>query len=357
MVLLQPFKVSIGILAYNEAELIGSTLTSLFQQTLFTDGALPIQLQVIVVPNGCTDHTADVARTELSRLTQSVSNLAHHQICPLEQPGKANAWNYYVHQFSWQDADYNILMDADIQFIEKTTLSSMLQSLQAHPEAWVSVDRPVKSIALKEKKTWLEQLSLTISKLSGNKDAAWICGQLYCSRGAQLRTIHLPAALSSEDSFIYTMVTTDLLSTEMKTERVVRAEAASHSFDAYLDLPSLFRHERWLVVADAANRLVYQHLRSQQGKLNAGSLIAQKNAQDPFWVNQLIQDQAARTPWIVPRELLFRRFVNLHYKPLLTAIALFPLAIVAACLDALIFLQANQELHRSKTLTYGGKQA
>lgn len=351
-------KISIGMLAYNEAQLIDATLASLFQQTLFTDASHPVQLEIIVVPNGCTDDTATVAETALRQYAPAAANPIQYRVCPLEQPGKANAWNHYIHQFAGSDADYIFLMDADIQFLEATTLTAMVDALEENTEAWVSVDQPVKSIALKANTTWAEKLSLAVSKLSGNKGAAWICGQLYCGRGERLREIHLPTTLSGEDSFIYTMVTTNLLSTQMQTERVIKAPLASHSFEAYLNIRTLFRHERWLVISNSANQLIYDYLQGQINTLKtAGSLIKQNNEQNPLWVNQLIQARAAKSSWIVSPGLLFRRFINLRYKSLLGAIALFPLALAATCVDLIIILQANQELRRSCQLNYGGKQA
>ena len=70
-------KISIGILAYNESESIGLTLQSLFEQSLFTDANCQTAIEIVVVPNGCSDNTAEVARNLLAAL---IGQSAHPQI-------------------------------------------------------------------------------------------------------------------------------------------------------------------------------------------------------------------------------------------------------------------------------------
>ena len=61
--------VSVGMLAMNEAGRIANTLRSLFQQSVFAEArTLPdAHWELIVVPNGCSDATAEVARTVLAQ--------------------------------------------------------------------------------------------------------------------------------------------------------------------------------------------------------------------------------------------------------------------------------------------------
>src|SRR6476659_7924659 len=129
--------ISIGILAYNEAAVIDQTLQSLFQQGVFNDAASEIGIEIVIVPNGCTDDTAAIAQATLEQLAQqSIHHKVQWQVCEVLQAGKPNAWNLYIHQFSNPAADYLILMDADIQFIEPQTLSSMVKTLEVTPTAW-----------------------------------------------------------------------------------------------------------------------------------------------------------------------------------------------------------------------------
>lgn len=353
-------KTSIGILAYNESATISSMLNSLFQQSLFKKPKSDLVIEIVIVPNGCTDDTAMVAKATLEELVkQSVHTNVHWRICEVEQAGKPNAWNLYVHEFSNPAADYLFLMDADIQFLDPNTLYSMLHTLESTPDASVCVDKPVKDVALKEKKNLMEWLSTAVSGLSANAGAAWICGQLYCARARVLRGFHLPSGLSADDSFIYTMVTTDCLTSPPVLERVVLAKSASHIFQAYINLKSLLRHEKWLVVSKIINSYIYDYLQencNEQHEVN--SLIKYKNDQDPLWVSQVIHTTISKKGWwLIPPEMVFRRFQSLRHKPMHKAILLLPLAVSAFFVDLLVLFQANYELRLGEGLGYRGKQA
>ena len=60
--------VTIGILAYNESEVIARTIGSLFEQSVFSGrgATLPdVQWEIVVVPNGCRDNTHQKAEQAL----------------------------------------------------------------------------------------------------------------------------------------------------------------------------------------------------------------------------------------------------------------------------------------------------
>jgi len=342
--------ISIGILAYNEADSITATLQSLFQQSLLIQAAettVEITVEIIVVPNGCTDDTAAIAKNSLI----SLSGLGDRpnfswQVCELKQPGKANAWNHYVHQFSDSQADYLILMDADIQFLEPKTLDSLVYTLERTANAWVSVDRLVKDIALKPKKNLIETLSVAVSKVSGAK-SAWICGQLYCGRADQLRKIWMPIGTLVEDGFLWQMVVTDCLTSPERLDRVVRADSASHIFEAYTNIEQLFRHELRQVVGNTINAFAYSDLQAGSSPLPAATLIRSRNEQDPRWLDGLIQARVKKKGrWVVPTWLLFRRFKSLPHLSWQKALLMFPIAVFAFFVDLLLCYQANIALHQ-----------
>ena len=145
--------ISIGILAYNEADSISKTLESLIEQSLFYESNTNDIVEVIVVANGCTDQTVEVANLALKKL---VDNLPRQgvswQVCEVADAGISNAWNLYVHQFSDSNSNYLFLMDADIEFVEPQTLRLMIDKLETTPEMSVSVDLPVKNLEFKKKK-------------------------------------------------------------------------------------------------------------------------------------------------------------------------------------------------------------
>ena len=101
-------RICIGILARNEEQNIGHTLDSLFGQSLFSNSDDHFEaIEVICVANGCTDRTADIARQALD--THCSNRTVTWRVCELEEAGKPNAWNEFVHSFSDQSADVIIL--------------------------------------------------------------------------------------------------------------------------------------------------------------------------------------------------------------------------------------------------------
>lgn len=358
-------KISIGVLAHNESALISTMLDSLFQQTLLQQPDSTIEnIEILVVPNGCTDNTAQVAAETLKKLSNrySISTKVQWQIKELQQPGKSNAWNVYIHQLSAKDADYIFLMDSDIELLELTTLYSMIDILEQNPDALVSVDRPVKDITLKPQKNFQDQLSIMASKLSGGGskipgEPAWICGQLYCARGEILRHIWLPINVINDDSFVYTNVVTNCLRSAENPQRVILAGSASHKFEAYTNLSRLLTHEKWLIMGSTINDLIYQDLRSNKNSAqDSSSLIKQRNEEDSAWLSKLLQQQINQQGWwLIPRFILIRRFLSLFNKPLPQAILFFPLALIAFAVDLWLSVQANWQLHQGKGLGYWNK--
>ncbi|NJN48603.1 MAG: glycosyltransferase [Alkalinema sp. RL_2_19] len=182
-------KVSIGILAHNEATTIRNTLESLLQQAMFQPGDRPIELEIIGVPNGCRDHTADVMRQTFAHIiTPPDYPQVTWRVCELAQPGKPNAWNHYVHEFADPQAEYLFLMDADIWFPDRHTLGAMLNLLEQEPHVWVAVDRPVKDVVLKPRKNLIDHISslvqnfLAVAVQCGFVVSCIVRGHRYCNR-------------------------------------------------------------------------------------------------------------------------------------------------------------------------------
>jgi glycosyltransferase involved in cell wall biosynthesis len=139
--------ISIGILAWNEEDVIATTLSSLFRQSAFQaeKNDLPdTEWEIIVVPNGCSDNTSAIARRVLTDL---VAQQRHQKITfsiyELQEAGKSNAWNYYIHEFSNKHADLIMMIDADIEFGETETILNTVKALCQNPRATVAVDQPL----------------------------------------------------------------------------------------------------------------------------------------------------------------------------------------------------------------------
>lgn len=340
-------KISIGVLAYNEADSIATTLCSLFAQSIF-QAASGMEIEVIVVPNGCSDRTAAISQQTLAELVATTPNRAiSWQVCEVGEAGKPNAWNLYVHQFSAPNVDYLFLMDADIQFLEPTTLDAMIEALAQNAQAWVSVDKLVKDVALKPHKNLMEKLSVAVSGVSGAK-SVWICGQLYCGRAEVLRKIWMPKGVLVEDGFLWTMIVTDRFTSPEVLDRVVRADAAAHVFEAYTQISSLLSHEVRQVVGNTINDTVYADLRSNHNlDRDAGTTIAKRNQEDPLWLDKLMAASIRqRGWWAVPSDLVLRRFIGITKKPLPKLVIFLPIAILAFVVDFLVCIRANHQLQQ-----------
>lgn len=304
--------VSIGILAHNEAASIERTLLSLLEQDLFSEGSGQMEVcELIVVPNGCTDDTAEIAR---SVLAEAECDLLKWDVKEVEEPGKSNAWNLYVHEFSRRDADVLFLMDADIWFESTETLRRMLETLAGTRDAGAVSDKPVMHIAVAESRTLWNRVHLWASRHHADRPAAVadICGQLYCGRPSALRGIWMPKGLPVEDGFVRAMIATDMFRSPVDTNRVVRAEGAWHVFEEYTEPLALFRHMVRLCVGTALNcYLCWDFLLfavDPQGP-GAGHLIRARLADDPEWYAKLMHNTIRNHGlWVLPRGVLFGAF-------------------------------------------------
>lgn len=341
-------KISIGILAYNESAIISSTLQSLFKQSVFQEADPNLEVEVVIVPNGCKDNTAAVASQALAQLTAKVNNpYLSWRVCEVEEGGKANAWNLYTHQFTDPRSEYLILMDADIQFLEYRTLYAMVDTLEQNRDAWASVDTLVKDVALKPKKNVFDRLSIAASGVAGAK-SVWMCGHLYCGRADILRRIWLPKGIFADDGFIAHMVVNDCLRGSEKLDRIVRAEGASHVYEAAMKISSLFGHQLRQIIADTMNEFIYEDLlQDKYAGQDLGLLIKSRNETDPGWVDRLIQATVqSKGWWVIPRFRVFQRLNSLRHRPWKKAMAMSIPLTIAFGIDLVLCVIANRKFHR-----------
>lgn len=311
--------VSIGMLAWNEADGIEKTIESLLMQSVFNGGSVAnqqIEWEIVIVPNGCTDDTGSVARMALSEYTSGKNNISY-RVVDVEEAGKSNAWNLYVHEFSNIDADFLILMDADIEFGNIDTIKNTLAKLIDTPTADVSVDLPLKSFHKKDKKTIFESIS---AKFSGYKfdGPPGIAGSFYCARVAVLRNIWMPKGLSGEDGFLRAMVITNLFRSEIDFDRVVRARNAEHYYDPETKLKKILRHQLRLIIGTSLNCFLTWDalffMTDPEGS-GAGVLIKNNIDKDGDWYKKFIENSIqTRGFWVLPRGMIFSRFKKAKEK-------------------------------------------
>jgi glycosyltransferase involved in cell wall biosynthesis len=350
------FSFSIGILAHNEANQIAKTLHSLRQQTVFQAIHLTSssnQIEVVVVPNGCTDRTAEVADRVFNTETwTSLGSQVVRRVASIPEAGKSNAWNVYIHEISDRDARYIFLMDADIEFNEPETLERMLANLESKPDAWVAIDQPIKDVQFRKAKGIMSNLSAQVSDVDSSSTA--ITGQLYCGRSEILRQTWMPKGLAVEDGFLRAMILTNRFTGIEKLDRIAYTHGASHIYEAYTSVPALLKHEKRIIVGTIVNQFIFDYFwRTCHQGLDAGMLVKQNNEQDPQWVEKLIDESRKdRGWWLLNADHTFRRLENLSSYSGLKKIKRLPIEIAASLADWIVFYNANREVHRDRAIGY-----
>lgn len=335
-------RISLGILAYNESKRILASLKSLEEQALFNGD---YDCELVIVPNGCTDDTAAVAREFLRQ--SRVEAFRRGKVEEVSEAGKSNAWNRFVHDFSDPAADYVFFLDADIAFLQKDALKTLVDTLEANRELWVVTDVPIKDVTLMERRTPLQSLVASV----GNKartDA--ICGQAYCARATAVRQVTMPIGLPVEDGFLRAMIDTEFFTTTTSRAevRLRVVEEASHVFEAYQNFAQLLRHEKRLIIGGAINQVLFDDLWIQAKTAKVGELIRRRNEANPSWVRDLVADYAKRHFWMVERSLFTRRWPA-RRRPLPFGVAV---SAGLTLVDALLVLEANRTLRGSTGVGY-----
>lgn len=340
-------RISIGILAHNEEANIGDTLRDLFGQSLLVDAKdTGHTIEVVCVPNGCSDRTALVAAEVLAECNSSLTSPASVSVSihDLAEPGKSRTWNRFVHEFSDQSADVVFLLDADIRLPQRECLTLMLDQLVSDSLAWACVDVPRKDIAFAKRKSLLARASLAASdqRLAG-KPA--IAGSLYCVRGEIIRQIWMPEDLLVEDGFVKAMLVTEFFTRDGADERLVRAERAYHVFEAERGLGSIFRHQLRLTLGVAVNSILYAHLWSVGARCHAGEYVRDRNASNPKWTSELVSNWiAARRFWPISPKILVAPLRQLACMRFHNAVRHAPSAVMRFVLSIPVFFTANRQL-------------
>ena len=331
--------ISVGIFAWNEERAIGSTLESLFEQTLFEElHRRHGWCEIVCVTNGCTDRTPMIAKEFFAEQQR------RHRFAPafvtrvveISQRGKVNAWNSFVHELSARPARYLVMMDSDILIHLRGTLWNMVSALEHDRTASVSVDRPCKDVLFKPERSWREWFSLAVSQITLSSSAQ-LCAQLYCMRAGVARQIYMPKELPAcEDGFIKSLVCTDNLSHRILPERITTAKGAEHTFEAYTSPAAILKNQKRQVIGQTVIHLLVDRfipgLTPLQRERLAETLRA-KDSADPHWLKRLTGEHLHRTRWFwrLYPGLVNYRFGRLRQLGFLKRIVCLPAAFAGAC--------------------------
>jgi len=349
--------VSIGIFAWNEEEVIARTLTSLYEQSLFSElERRGVHCEVICVLNGCTDKTPAIASRFFAerQIQETASNPVCGWVANLPERGKVNAWNQFVHSLSARESRFMFMLDADILIHRRETLWNMLRALEEDATASVSVDKPRKDIAFKPRKTFREKLSLAAARMTTSADGQ-LCGQLYCIRSTVARNIYLPKDLAAcEDGFIKWLVCTDFLTHPVAPERICVAEGAEHVFEAYTSLPAILRNQkRQMIGQTIVHILVDDYLKKLplNQRLTLAETLKEMERTDPSWLKRLIGTHLCGTRffWRLYPGLLSQRFKCLLKLGALDRVLCFPAAVAGLLVSLVPCRMAYVALKRGTT--------
>ncbi len=346
-------KISIGILAWNEEVSIRTTIHSIFAQSLIRDAVTSgFQIQIVCVPNGCTDNTAQAANGAMLAAAEKLNypEGVRWQVHSLEKPGKTNAWNVFIHKLADPQSDVIFMVDADIQIYMPDTLRNMLQKLYAHEDTLICTDLPVKHVVFKQRYSLLDQISMHAATINQSASGQ-LCGQLYCARAAWLRRLWIPEQIIVEDGFIKKMAVSNFLTEpENAARRLVVAETASHVFEAYTRLSDVLATHRRQIAGYIIHRWIWEYLQEHLSEApDAAMLIENLNRTAPDWSRRLIAGKIKERDYIrIYRILISTRLIRFRGFSASKKAAYIPALAVQILLDSLQFLAALNMLCRGK---------
>ena len=308
-----PPRVSIAVRAWNEEAVIRRTLESLFGQSLFEElSARGESCEVLCIPNGCTDRTAEIAAAVFAEQAKShpFAGAFAARVRDMREAGRNHTWNAFVHGLSCPEAEFLFLMDSDIVFNRRETLFNMYRALLEDSEAQIASDQPVKDVSLKPQKSWRDRISLATSEMNGAIQGR-MTGQLYCIRAEVARRLYLPKELGIDDGFIKAIVCTDFFSKTLNPGRIVVAEDASHVYEAYTTAGELLKNQKRQMIGQTIVHVLVEYLKTlpPRQRTDLADTLRHKEEASPEWVARLVAGHLHRVRFfwrLFPDALSFR---------------------------------------------------
>ncbi len=337
-------KIVIGLLAWNEENSIVATLASLGTQSLLShaDGQ-HFQIEILVVPNGCTDRTPEVAAEALLHLSADFPAISC-RVERLAEGGKSQAWNHLIHEFTGWDVDYFIMMDADIELLTPGTLEALWKTLETTPQAIISTDLPVKHLTRKTHLSPLDRILLGAGQMTRTTPGQ-LTGQLYCARASALRKVWMPKGLIVEDGFLKQILCTGGFSHPVDNSLIVRAEGASHLFECYTKLKDIWNHQIRQAIGHTLYTYLTKFVRTEIPGRPVFSVMMEKSRSDPEWFLRVIREEVkSRGWWVMDTASLMMRWRRIRFAKGLGKLKFLVLAAAASPFDLLVFLVSNSRL-------------
>jgi len=357
-------RVSIGILAYNEESSIAGTIESILEQSIVTDPPAGWQVEIVCVPNGCTDRTAEVAEKALAGITdRSEHSHVTAKVVSLPIPSKENAWNSFVHELSARAATHLVFMDGDVRLLHPDTLKNLVGALCDNPLAHVAGAETVKHISNRASQNVFERVSMMATRLrrSSNleRGIAGFAGCLYATPASSSRRFVLPSIMRGEDCFLRAIWSTDFFTVPVNTEdrrRVIAAPDATVLFEAYTSPRMVLKNLKRRAVEITINSMIYDRLWAEStNERDAGALLLEWQRGDPDWDKKLLEAKIAERGrwvipggpflrWIAPSGGLWRWFHRMKGMSLGKQAACLPVAMIGTVLQYYAYTAANRAI-------------
>ena len=308
-------ELAVAIFAYNEASEIEATISSLVSQTVIAtnkESTSTTLTTIYVVANGCTDETSALSRISLSRLASEHS--FDWQVIEIEEAGKANAWNTFVHQILPESTSYAAMMDADVRLFENDMIEKCLHALNTDQELQVATPKLVKRFDSVNSSA-LNQLM--VRAFSGTADSVehTLAGAFYCGRADVFRKIVIPKHVVVEDGFVRAMVLTSGLTEQENLERIARQKAVSVTHIPYSTFSDIIRYQVRQAKGTAINLLIFTELDKLPSSFKVRmNEVRRRNSESPSWLSDLVAEAAACDRTLIPKGYTFRRVSMLKEK-------------------------------------------
>ncbi|MDO8541525.1 MAG: glycosyltransferase [Opitutaceae bacterium] len=348
-----PIVLSIGIMAWNEEVSIVPMLASLLDQSIFANLAARGQRgEVICLANGCTDRTVVVTEEIFARASREHPARAGMalRVENIAKPGRNNAWNRFVHEFSAPGTHRICLMDADIVFNRVDTLHLVVQTMERNPRLGGASDSPVKNIAGKAAPSWRERVSLATSDLTGTIEGR-LNGMLYCLRTDIARNLYLPRdVLANDDGFFKAAICTDFFRAPLDPSKVVSVREATHLYEPYLAVRDVLNNQKRQMIGQATVHVIIEYLLTlpEGDRAQLAATLRRLEARDPDWLKKLIAAHVARTRrfWRLFPGLLGFRWRRLAQMPPGRRLTHLPATIAGFAVTLIACFQAARFLRR-----------
>ncbi|MFA6174904.1 MAG: glycosyltransferase family A protein [Kiritimatiellales bacterium] len=346
-------KISVGVVAWNEASGIARTLESILKQSVFRSAkGLECEAELIVIANGCTDRTVEVSEDFFKKARRDFpeGGPVRLRVEVVPEAGFANVWNLLAHTYSRRDADFIYFVNADIVIDQADAFELMLRGMQK--DYVMRVVSPVghKHIEAAKCRNLCDRLNLAVTRFTERNQTGQVRGHCFCARAAVMRTVWLPKYFpGAVDGCFKRMIVSDMAATPDNPARIGIALNASYTFEAYRTFRDIFSRRVRLFVGQTFIETLMGHLktmRTEQPKLNLTSYLRVRDETDSSWLHRLVQLNihvnglfaTMPSPW-------FRfRFWRNPKVGAVKKLGMLPVAVIAFLFDVPVFLSAAWRL-------------